>query len=181
MSPSRPSPSSRASATIFISCLRARTAENWQAVVSQLAPLYPDRGLACIGAGAESERAERLASLWGGPTINLCGRMPPRVSAGVIERAALFLGHDSGPMHLAATAGVPIVAIFSARDRPGIWFPYQHGAELFYHDVPCAGCGLEVCVVNQKKCILSIRPDAVIAACRRKLDAANAMKPSMTG
>jgi ADP-heptose:LPS heptosyltransferase len=45
------------------------------------------------------------------------------VSAAILAQARLFLGHDSGPMHLAAAAGAPVVAIFSARCRPGQWFP----------------------------------------------------------
>lgn len=145
--------------------------DNWLAAISQLARIYPDWGLAFVGgAGVERERAEKLGSQWSGPTINLCGLLTPRVSAAVMERAKLFLGHDGGPMHLAAAVGVPVVAIFSARNRKGVWFPHQPDAEILYRDVPCSGCDLEECIVERKKCILSIRPEDVVAACRRKLD-----------
>lgn len=147
------------------------TADNWVAAIAQLAPIYSEWGIAFIGAESDRERSKQLASRWSGPSINLCGMLTPRVSAAVMERASLFLGHDSGPMHLAAAVGVPIVAIFSARDRPGVWFPHQQDAEILYRDVPCAGCYLEECIAKQKMCILSISPDVVVAAFQRKLGA----------
>jgi UDP-sulfoquinovose synthase len=43
--------------------------------------------------------------------------------------AAVFTGHDTGPMHLAAAMGVPCAALFSAHNLPGIWFPWGAGRE----------------------------------------------------
>jgi heptosyltransferase-3 len=157
------------------------TAENWLAVVSRLTRFYPGWGLAFVGAGAERERSDLLASSWKGPAINLCGRLSPRISAAVMERAKLFVGHDGGLMHLAAAVGVPIVAVFSARAQPGAWFPYSSDAEILYRQVPCAGCNLEVCVTERKKCILDIRPDEVVAACRRRLEASSASASALDG
>jgi len=152
-------------------CAKDWTVENWAVVVSQLTRLYPGMGLAVFGGADESQRAESLASMWGGPTVNLCGKLAPRVSAATMEYARLFVGHDGGPMHLAAAVGVPIVAVFSARARPGIWFPHQPGAEILYPAAACRCQSLDTCVAGQNKCILSIAPDEIIAACHRKLNA----------
>lgn len=139
--------------------------DNWRPVLTHLARRWPDHGLILIGAGNEAERAGRLAADWPGPVINLCGRLKPRVSALAVGRARMFLGHDTGPMHMAAAVGVPAVAVFAGHAKPGIWFPHGHRHRPLYHRTPCFGCGLDTCVEFAKQCILSIRPDQVIAAC----------------
>jgi ADP-heptose:LPS heptosyltransferase len=73
-------------------------------------------------------------------------------------------------MHLAASVGTSCVAIFSARNRPGIWFPFGSAHQLIYHQTECFGCNLEVCTIEKKKCISSISIDEVIAAARRARD-----------
>ena len=101
---------------------------------------------------------------WGGKAVNLCGKTSPRVSAGVFKHARFFVGHDSGPMHIAAGVGTPCVAIFPAKNMPGQWFPRGDDNRVIYHKTDCAGCALDVCIVQQKKCILSITVDEVHAA-----------------
>ncbi len=88
--------------------------------------------------------------------MNVCGELTPRESAAVFARARVYLGHDSGPMHLAAAVGTTCVAVFSARGKPRRWFPYGRGHRVVYHRVSCWGCGLTTCVVEGKRCILSI-------------------------
>jgi len=67
-----------------------------------------------------------------GPRYNMCGKSGPRVSAAIMRHARLFVGHDSGPMHLAAAAGIRCVAIFCAHQPPGRWFPLGRGHAVFY-------------------------------------------------
>ncbi len=104
----------------------------WTAVLAAFSATAPTLGLALIGSADESERSGALAAHWRGPTLNLCGRLPPRESALVISRARMFLGHDSGPMHLAASVQTPAVAVFSRRNKPGIWFPHGPGHKPLY-------------------------------------------------
>ena len=74
-----------------------------------------------------------LPRFWEGPVLNLCGRISPRESAAVVHHARLFLGADSGPMHLAAAGGVPCVIPFAALDLPGRWFPVGKFHKPIYH------------------------------------------------
>lgn len=104
----------------------------WSAVLAEFSETAPTLGLAMIGSADEAERSSALARNWRGPTLNLCGRLPPRESALVIARARMFLGHDSGPMHLAAAVQTPAVAVFSRRNKPGIWFPHGRGHTPLY-------------------------------------------------
>lgn len=147
--------------------------DNWRALLSRLAAEMPGRGLMLLGAPEEREASAFAAAGWesggGGAVVNLCGALTPRESAAAIERAALFLGHDSGPMHLAAAVNTPLVAVFAARNIPRQWFPFGSRYEVVYHRVDCWGCGLETCTEQAKKCIVSITVEEVLAAVRRLL------------
>lgn len=137
---------------------------NWEQLIQQLGQEHPDYGLLWIGAGDELEQCDIVSKNWPGLTINLCGKLTPRQSAAILEHAAIFIGHDSGPMHLAASVGIPCVAIFSARDKPGIWFPYGAHHKVIYHKTECYGCKLSTCAKYQKKCIASIMVEEVKGA-----------------
>jgi len=69
-----------------------------------------------LGAADEQVRTELLLANWPGPKLNLCGQLSVRQSAAVLTHARVYLGHDSGPMHLAAAVGIPCVAVFSSRN-----------------------------------------------------------------
>ncbi len=137
---------------------------NWEQLLTKLSGLLPEWKLVVIGAADEITIAEKCINAWGRNAINLCGKTTPRVSAALLKNANLFIGHDSGPIHLAAAVGTPCVGIYSARNMPGQWFPRGKHNQLLYNLPECAGCGLEVCIVQQKKCILSINVDEVIHA-----------------
>jgi hypothetical protein len=147
--------------------------DNWRALLAAFAREFPGRTLLLAGAPEESEASEFAADGWrtsgGGPVVNLCGKLTPRQSAAAFTHARLFLGHDSGPMHLAAAAGTPCIALFAARNIPRQWFPFGAGHRVLYHPVDCMGCGLETCIVQQKKCILSITVDEVMHQVRAAL------------
>src|SRR3990167_5361090 len=67
-----------------------------------------------------------------GKKINLCGKLSVRETAAVIECAQLFIGHDSGPMHLASAVKTPSVAIFSRHAKPGCWYPLGQHHKVLY-------------------------------------------------
>jgi len=147
--------------------------DNWRALLNRLATLYPDCALVLGGAPEESEASEFAADGWrensGSPVVNLCGLLTPRESAAVFARARAFVGHDSGPMHLAAAVQTPCVAIFAARNKPRVWFPYGKQHRVLYHRTDCWGCGLETCVIERKKCLTSITVDEVVTEVRSLL------------
>jgi heptosyltransferase-3 len=143
--------------------------DNWRSVLDTLAAELPQHGLVLVGAGEESGVSESAAAAWAGRSVNLCGKLLPRESAAVLARAKLFLGHDSGPMHLAATVGTPCVAVFAARNKPRMWFPWGSQHEVIYHRTDCWGCDLETCIEQKKKCLTSILPAEVLGVVHRVL------------
>lgn len=146
--------------------------DNWKALLARVAELYPGHGLLLAGAPEESDASEFAADGWrsvagSGPVVNLCGKLTPRQSAAAFRRARVFLGHDSGPMHLAASVQTPCVAIFAARNKPRMWFPFGEGHRVLYHHVDCGGCALETCIEQRRKCLLSITVDEVLYALKQ--------------
>ena len=147
--------------------------ENWRELLTRLGCELPGHALALAGVESESEASAYAAARWGegsaGPVINLCGQLTPRESAAAFARAQLFLGHDSGPMHLAAAVQTPCVAIFAARNIPRVWFPYGERHRVLYHRTECWGCNLETCLVEHKRCLTGISVEEVFAAVKVSL------------
>ena len=106
--------------------------ENWRALLAELGRDFSDHALVLLGSPDEAARSDDLAQAWPGHRANLCGQTSARLSAALLEQARLFIGHDSGPAHLAAAAGAPSVVIFSAQSRPGQWFPRSPRVTVLY-------------------------------------------------
>ena len=143
--------------------------ENWRALLARLHASYPYHALALIGAPGEAAMADFASAQWLGPKVNLCGRLVPRETAAVIERGQIFLGPDSGPMHLAASVGTPAVIAFTAAGIPGAWFPAGPAHQIVYHRTSCSNCQLETCTAEARRCMTSITVDEIYAAAVRAL------------
>lgn len=140
--------------------------EHWAGVFALLSARHPEMGLLALGAAEDRDRSARLLSGLGIPTLNCCGQVSPRTSAAILERAACFVGNDSGPMHLAAAAGTPAVAIFSRKNPPGIWFPLGDEHRIFYPDLAWSGGTPPVFRQTADETgIMSIPVDQVADAC----------------
>jgi ADP-heptose:LPS heptosyltransferase len=107
-----------------------------------------------------------------GHRVLACGEFSLTELRALTERAALYIGGDSGPMHIAATSQVPIVSLYGptlpARSAP--WRPRALPAEaLEVHGLPCRPCEQRVCVPGDFRCLTWIRPDQVVTAALRAL------------
>ncbi len=90
----------------------------------------------------------------------------------LVERSRLFIGGDTGPLHVAATTTTPIVAIYGptlpARSTP--WRnPSIPTESLEIADLPCRPCDQRVCAPGDFRCLTGIRPADVVAAAERML------------
>jgi ADP-heptose:LPS heptosyltransferase len=106
---------------------------HWTQLLQHLAPQYPDHGLIIVGAQEDSARAQAVGTHWQGPVVDACGRLSPRESAAAMQQARLFIGHDSGPMHLAAAMGVPCIGLFGDNNPPAKWHPYGRAHYVIHH------------------------------------------------
>lgn len=116
-----------------------------------------------IGGPADRELAEWLRACWGQGWI-AAGEATIRESAAILAHCELFVGNDSGPMHLAAAMGVRCIGLFSGREPPGKWDPYGEGHIVFRLGSVCRGCNREGCL-HENACLSSVTVDQVIEAC----------------
>lgn len=143
---------------------------NWTQVLGALTGRYPQLGLVSVGASEDHGRTQQVTGGWTGPKVNLCGTSEARISALAMQGAAFYLGHDSGPMHLAALAGTSCIAIFSARAKPGVWFPHGDGHRIFYPWDMAAEVTARAGFRTAGQSIQAITPTEVIEAALAALD-----------
>ena len=70
---------------------------------------------------------------------DLTGQLTFGQFGALLERCDLFIGHDTGAMHLAVAVGAPVVAIFGPSD-PRMYGPYGENSVALWHDVGCNPC-----------------------------------------
>jgi heptosyltransferase I len=115
------------------------------------------------------------------PVLNLTGRTSLRDLIGIFAECAVAFGPDSGPMHLAAAVGCPVVSLWGSTspERSAPW----GFVELAIHgEIPCHPCYLRECPIR-RECMRRISPETVVNTLRLAMNARvppNRM-PSMSG
>jgi len=133
--------------------------ERFAAVADTLA----ERGARIVLVGGASERpiGEAIAAQMRSPTRVLCGETTLPELVGVLARLRLLVTNDSGPMHLAAALGVPVVAVFGPTD----WretHPVGDAHRIVREPVHCSPCGLRECPIDHR-CMRRVTVDRVLA------------------
>jgi heptosyltransferase-2 len=95
------------------------------------------------------------------------GRLTVCQAAALLERADLFLGADSGPAHLAASAGTLSVILFSGTNQPCQWRPWSRHSLILRNRVACQPCHQKICPLADHPCMTGLDPDRVYRAARR--------------
>jgi heptosyltransferase-2 len=122
-----------------------------------------DGTLILVGDRPDRLRARHLARV-DRRVVDWTGRLPLMQLASLLEEAALFIGADSGPAHIAAAMGTPSVILFSGTNRPECWRPSGHAVHILRWPVACSPCHLKDCPVPSHPCMTGIRPSDVIDA-----------------
>lgn len=124
-----------------------------------------------IGAGrAEAELAEQVrARMVGERVLNLVGRAGLRDLVAIFTECAAAFGPDSGPMHIAAAVGCPVVSLWgaTAAQRSA---PWGFADLALTGEIPCHPCYLRQCPIG-RECMRRITPESVAAAVRRAVAA----------
>ena len=111
-----------------------------------------------VGGHGELERTNEIISLLSHQTCNLVGILSLGELMALFEMSSLFLGSDSGPMHLAAAMGTAVVAMFGYADE-NRWGPRSEKAIALRGEKRCQDCSKKEC--EDPKCINTLSPDAV--------------------
>jgi len=123
-------------------------------------------GLPVVFTGESPEGPiERIRALMQAPSASAAGRTSLRDLAALYRRASVLLTTDSGPMHLAAAVGTPVVALFgpTSPERTG---PYGEGHVVIRRGMDCSPCFRKACETLQ--CMKSITVDEVFEAVNEK-------------
>jgi len=101
-----------------------------------------------------------------------CGEFSLTELRALLDRAALYIGGDSGPLHIAATTGVPVVGLYGptlpVRSAP--WRDEHRVTEsVDAGELPCRPCDQRVCAPGDFRCLTLIKPEEVLQAARRAM------------
>ena len=127
--------------------------------------LFSDDVAVTQGVKAASAASDRLRVI--------TGQIPFAHFDALLSHCALFVGNDSGPKHLAALRGAPVVSLHMARLNWSEWGQEVSG-RIVSRRVPCAGCGIGLDGEDCGKdfaCLRHIRPEEVFAAAQELLRA----------
>ena len=141
------------------------TAKRWPperfAAAAALVARRSGAQVAIVGSAAERPLAEAIAAQLGGAARVLCGETTLADLVGVLRELRLLLTNDSGPMHLAAALGTPLVAVFGSTD----WTetaPVSERARVVREETECAPCKLRECPIDHR-CMARVAVDRVAA------------------
>ncbi|HET9402866.1 MAG TPA: lipopolysaccharide heptosyltransferase II [Candidatus Acidoferrales bacterium] len=128
--------------------------------------LIDEFGAAVIifGAAAEDEVARRISAAMRHKPISLVGQTSIGELPALLSACQLFIGNDSGAMHVAGAVGLPVVGIFGSSDPEGT-APVTPGFRLVRHAVDCSPCFLRRCPIDHR-CMTRIEVGDVYAAAK---------------
>jgi ADP-heptose:LPS heptosyltransferase len=90
----------------------------------------------------------------------------PGLAAALAGAEVVVVG-NTGPAHLAAAVGTPVVSLYAPTLPAVRWRPWRVPHELLYGDVPCAGCRARACPVEGHPCLGGVEVAEVVAAVER--------------
>jgi heptosyltransferase-2 len=143
------------------------TAEGFAAVARAL--VRDGARVVLAGGPGDVDVADRVAALAGLGVVSLAGRTDLATSIALIDRAAVLVGNDSAPMHVACARGVPVVAVFCATTPAlgyGPWGPRTRVVEIDLACRPCGRHGGRQCPRGTEDCMRLVEPARVLDAVR---------------
>ena len=135
--------------------------EQWAEVCRRL---ETDHGVQVVlsGDAGEAALAAGIARAAGLPDRSLAGRLALPELAALLEAAPLLLAGNTGPVHLAAAVGTPVVDLYALTNPQHT--PWGVPSKVLSHDVPCRWCLGSVCREGHHLCLRAVEPAEVVRA-----------------
>ena len=155
-------------------------AESFEALVEQLVRRDPGRRILLTSGPSDAAAARRIADGARARLGALAAAVPQTGDfdlaelRSLIARAAVYIGGDSGPLHIASTTRTPIVALLgpTLAERSMPWRDPQWFSEVVdIAGLPCRPCHQRTCAPGDFRCLTRIEPERVVAAAERALAA----------
>jgi lipopolysaccharide heptosyltransferase II len=145
--------------------------EHFAGLISKLAATYPDFRFAILGGEADRELGTALVRQDSQRCLDLTGKISLPEMVEWIRLSRMMISNDTGPMHVAAAIGKPLVAIFGPTE-PRRTGPYRQRDRVVQIALPCVPCMKSYCTFSKPlECLRAISPEMVFARVREALPA----------
>jgi ADP-heptose:LPS heptosyltransferase len=152
-------------------------AEAFAALILELARRDQARRFMIVSGPSDADGARGVAEqvgqrLGGSASPAVYGEFDLQELRALVTRAAVYIGGDTGPLHIAATTETPIVAVLgpTLAERSMPWRnPRWHTEAVDAGALPCRPCHQRTCVPGDFRCLTGITPERVAAAAERAL------------
>jgi heptosyltransferase II len=145
--------------------------ERWAAVADSLQS-HGGRRVVLVGSPAEAGLAAEVECRMATPVVNLAGGTTLEELVALLGRARLFMGGDSGPLHLASALGVPSVSVYGPTD-PTFTGPLHPAARVVRAPCDCSPCyrptGGTGCLRGDVACMARVSVEDVLRAAEELL------------
>ena len=143
--------------------------EHFAEVLRRVVARHPDLRFVILGSNADQTLGESLARVAPERSLDLTGATSLPEMVEWLRLSRLVLTNDTGPMHVAAALGKPLVALFGPTE-PHRTGPYGQLENVLRHHLPCAPCLKSHCRwPKPMECLTAISPESVTAAMEQKL------------
>ncbi len=143
-------------------------ADAWARVADELVRAL-DAEVVLSGGPQDRAVADEVARLAEVAVDDRVGALTLRESAGLFAAADLFVGGDTGPLHMAVAVGARVVALFGAAD-PARTGPFGQPAGVVTNPTDCSPCRKRYCFVDGHPCMRGLTADQVVRAARAALE-----------
>jgi lipopolysaccharide heptosyltransferase II len=144
--------------------------ENFSGLVRQIAAKFPDARFAILGSGEDKPLGEIISCAAPEKILNLCGETSLPEMIEWIRLCDLMVTNDTGPMHVAAALGKPLVALFGPTE-PRRTGPYGQLENVLRIELPCSPCLKSFCNwKNPNECLAAISPETVFERVQKQFN-----------
>jgi len=152
---------------------------------------YPARGFAAAarslaldldcrvvltGSEGEVPLVEEIRGAMGAPSLSLAGRLLLPELVALIDLAPLLVSNNTGPAHIAAAVGTPVVDLYALTNPQHT--PWRVRSRVLFHDVPCRYCYKSTCPAGHHECLTRVPPSAIVEAARELLESDAQAEPA---
>lgn len=137
---------------------------------------YPPEGFAAVadrlvqqgyqiiftGSEWEGELIDRIQAMMTVPSYSLACRLSLGELVALIAVAPLLISNNTGPVHIAAAVGTPVVDLYALTNPQHT--PWQVPNRVLFHDVPCKYCYKSICPEGHHNCLRQVAPETIVAA-----------------
>jgi lipopolysaccharide heptosyltransferase II len=145
---------------------RRYPAAHWAAAIRALVQ-HSEVEVVLTGSAEESDLIEQIRSAAGVPVHSLAEQLSLGELGAAISLASVVISNNTGPAHMAAAIGTPIVDLYALTNPQHT--PWMVPSEVLFHDVPCRFCYKSVCPQGHHHCLTKVEPAAVVRAAQALL------------